>query len=73
MQTPNTPFIGDEAQARHQAFIRAAEQWRVQQAVRAAVTPPHRSARVSIAQRVIRLGRWLLESGRPAVPAEEIW
>ena len=73
MQTPNTPFLGDEAQARHQAFIQAAEQWRIQQAVRASVPTPHRPAGASIAQRVIRLGRQLLESGRPAAPAEEIW
>jgi hypothetical protein len=73
MQTPNTPFVGDEAQARHQAYIQAAEQWRVQQAVRATIPTRRRSARVSIAQRMSHWGKRLLESGRPAVPAEEIW
>ena len=73
MQTPNTPFLGADARARHQAYLQAAADWRLQQTVRAANPTQRRSGQVSIAQRVIRWGQRVLEAGKPAVPADEIW
>lgn len=73
MQAPNTPFIGEESQARHQAYIQAAEQWRLQQAAQVRTASRQRPVRVTIVQRVIHFGQWLIESGKPATPVEEIW
>ena len=73
MHTPKTPFIWDEAQARHLDYLQAVEQWQLERAVLATSPTHRRSPPVTIAQRVIHWGRRLLASGRPAAPAEEIW
>ena len=33
MHTPKTPFIWDEAQARHLDYLQAVEQWQLERAV----------------------------------------
>jgi hypothetical protein len=73
MQTPKPPFIWDETQARHQAYLQAVEQWQLERAVLATRPTQRRSAPVTVVQHVIRWGQRLLESGRPAMPADEIW
>ncbi len=52
MQTPKTPFIWDEVQARQQAYIQAVEQWQLERAVLATRPTHRRSTPVTIARRV---------------------
>ena len=72
MFEPHIPFIVAVARERQQAYVCAAEQWRRQHVER---EPPrqHRPARSVVAQVLIRGRHWLVESGKPAMPAEEVW
>ncbi len=72
MFEPQIPFIVEVARERQQAYVRAAEQWRLQHGEREPTTQ-HRPIRSVMAQVLIRCRDWLVESGKPAMPAEEVW
>lgn len=72
MFEPQLPFLVVVARERQQAYVRAAEQWRLHHGERQPTTR-HRPVRSVLAQVLIRFRHWLVESGKPALPVAEVW
>jgi hypothetical protein len=66
-----SPFIFEESHERYQAYVHAAEQWRL-----AASVQPHEEPGSLIIHPLTTLHHMfeaLVRSGQPATPAPELW